>query len=208
MNDSEAQLKTEGDSKRDARRWWITTLIAVLAIAIPFFGWKYSLFPEGGGEGGDESPMPGASAGTAGSSAVTLYLKDLSPAAFTTPQHSISKGPVRSGHEDFPSSYYFQFRNCNDCTSNIDVNVPEDSKTFMGTLALADKTRTDGSYDGTVYFSVATPEGQVLLEPQRVRHPTTVPFDISINGHSRLRLIVSSGGNEEYPCWCDARFVH
>ena len=142
-----------------------------------------------------------------GQSPSTLYVKDLPDEAFIQEPYRATIGVASVGGTVYPSSYFFPFQNCSQCTDQIEFNIPSGYRVFEGTFGLTDESRHDDVIDGVVYFAVYSATGELLLSPQYVEYPAQVPFSVTISGTNRIRVEISQGTNYETACLCDARLV-
>lgn len=230
---STGQTRPKKRKKWYEHKWWtaVGVFVAVAGIVAAWFLSPYS--PLGNTAEGSE-PSPSAAAGstesgtpvpsnTVSSSSrpttpVTdpgatsaagspLFLSDVDKKRFINQPYRHYRGAATADGKEYASSYFFKFENCSECTEETELNVPAGYQNLRGTVALTDESRHDSVIDGVAYFAIYSTTGELLLEPQRVEYPDATPFDVALKGSTRIRLVVSSGTNSEYPCWCDAQFT-
>lgn len=136
----------------------------------------------------------------------SIYLKDIPKDAFIHRPYNADRGAVSIGGQTFISSYSFEFENCSSCTQTVEFNIPGSFARFTGVFGLSDNSRHDDVIDGIVYVAVYSITGDLIFDPQKVEYPAQLPFDIDIEGISRIRVEVSGGTNWEDFCLCNALF--
>lgn len=215
---STGQSRPKKRKKWYEHKWWTAAgvLVAVAGIVAAWFLSPYG--PLGNtAEGSGTSPSaaagntePGTPDTDPGATPVTgspLFLSDVDKKSFINQPYRHYRGAATADGKEYPSSYFFKFENCSECTEETELNVPAGYQNLRGTVALTDESRHDSVIDGVAHFAIYSTTGELLLEPQRVEYPDAKPFDVALKGSTRIRLVVSSGTNSEYPCWCDAQFT-
>ena len=152
------------------------------------------------------SPSPSASSSDAALDPDPLFLSDVPGGQFVRTSFDVARTSARIGGKEYPSSYWYEFFNCTNCTSIDEFNISPVYRHFVGVAGLTDSSRHDNIIDGVEHFSIYA-NGKLVFGPTRVEYPAAISFDVDVSGASRIRLVVADGTNDEYACWCGAHFT-
>jgi hypothetical protein len=187
------------DSKGETRRWWVGTIIALVAVLIALLAWRLPISPSPDTTTGP--PQPSTSFATPTSPVTSIYLEDLSP----TGDPPLTGVASIQGHM-FPHSLEYEISLIGDHkTSTFALNGRY--RRFRAYLGIDPRDSTFGS---PVTFDIYVDGRRVSAGTPIDPNAGPCELDLSVTNATSLTLDMKIGGEglgRDYAAFGDARLI-